>query len=176
MKKIPLIERKLESCELARLEVDAWIETRLPEIVEELDEAVLAVDEVDELEAVVYFDGFGDGHDVVDAVDHFRLRGFAVLSDHVVAVGGERFDVLALAVLLLLQSFDVVVEGVDVTVRHHAVHGFVVVVSDGWIILENFVVELVEDSELQAVLDEEGHDILYADAVLHRLLGHVYGL
>ena len=61
-------------------------------------------------------------------------------------------------------------------VGHHAVHGLAVMVSGWRVVLENQVAELIEDSQLKAVLHEEREDVLNGQSVLHILLGFPNGL
>jgi hypothetical protein len=113
--------------------------------------------------------------DVVDGGDHFGLPRLGILLGviGVTHLGGVVVSILI--VLLLLKAFYVVVQGVDVTIRHHAIHCLVVVVAVGWVVFELELAKFVEDSQLQAVFFEEGHDVLDGQTLLDVLLCFAYG-
>ena len=72
---------------------------------------------------------------------------------------------------MLRESAQVIVESVDVPVGHQTEHCLVAVVPLGWVLFEDRLVELVEDSELKTVLLEERSDVLNGQSILGALLG-----
>ncbi len=120
-----------------------------------------------------------DLQNVIDVCDHVGGPALRVFVDVVCLTDLliESFaSELRLIVRLLLESLNVAVKRLDVSVCYQVVHDFNVVVAGWWVALEHDLTELVEDPESEAVFDQKREDILNGQGFGNVLIWFTDGL
>ncbi len=115
--------------------------------------------------------------DVINVVYHSCWLCSGVLPDEVVLSYLELPSYLFVLSFEFLQSVFVGVSGCKRARRLLPCKTWFVVVVSVWrVVLVNLLIELVKESQLQVVLDEERQQILYGEPLLHGLFRFTDGL